>query len=79
MAMTVGQLKELLAELDDEMPVILSQDSEGNGFSPLVDVEPSWYIAETTYSGDRWWPEDDETEEDAPSDAMRAVLLWPVN
>ena len=37
--MNVKELKEAIANLPDEMEVVLQKDSEGNGYSPLSDVD----------------------------------------
>lgn len=51
--MTVGELRELLKNVDDNRIVILASDSEGNYFSPLADVSDGMcYLQTTTWSGD---------------------------
>lgn len=78
--MTVGKLRELLANLPAELPVILSKDGEGNGYSPLADTSRTQYCPETTWSG--WIYDDDadiEDDEDVPSGSVPALVLWPVN
>lgn len=84
-------LAELRAQLDalnlpDDTPVILAKDAEGNGFSPLVEADPGMYLADTTWSGERYLTEEQrlvETNPDewsqAPDDAVPAVFLWPTN
>lgn len=87
--MTLAELRRKLAELDhlpDDTIVILSKDAEGNGFSPLYEVDSSMYQAQTEWSGERYMTEaarqsqadpDDYTK--APSDAVLALCLWPTN
>jgi hypothetical protein len=50
--MTVGELRARLAGFEDDTLVVLSEDSEGNGFSPLADVGRQAYIADSTWSGE---------------------------
>jgi len=35
MTITVKELKEFLATIDDDRIVVLAEDAEGNGYSPL--------------------------------------------
>lgn len=39
MKMTVGELIAQLEKFDGDMQVAMSQDSEGNGFSPYIEAE----------------------------------------
>ncbi len=84
------KVRELIAQLqqcDPDMDVIMSEDEEGNGYSPLCEITEGMYSADSTWSGERYaTPEeiaarDDMTEEDdgAPDGAVRAVFLWPTN
>lgn len=87
--MTLDELRATLAELDHlpgDTPVIMSKDAEGNGFSPLVEVDPGMYLAETTYSGEHYMTEEQRQATDdpdeygkAPEESVRAVFLWPTN
>ncbi|MEV7975382.1 hypothetical protein [Streptomyces sp. NPDC086519] len=84
-------LAELRAQLDalnlpDDTIVILAKDAEGNGHSPLVEVDPGMYLADASWSGERYLTEAQrmaETDPDdwsqAPDDAVPAVFLWPTN
>ena len=74
--MTVGELITELAELPDDMPVVLSRDSEGNEFRPLADVSNGVYEPDGVYSGNVLAEED---EDNASKNAYKAVLLWPIN
>lgn len=86
-AMTVETLREVLDGLPDDMPVILSKDAEGNGFSPLASAGPGRYEPTSTWSGECWPTlqqvlEDGESEWDGipDDDELTAVLvLDPVN
>ncbi|KKN20699.1 hypothetical protein LCGC14_0932710, partial [marine sediment metagenome] len=37
--MNVGELKQAIADMPDDYPVVMSIDPEGNGFNKLCDVE----------------------------------------
>jgi len=86
--MTLAQLREALAALDlpDDTLVVLAKDAEGNGHSPLVEAEHAMYLAESTWSGERYLTEAQRQAEaapdewsEAPDDAVPAVFLWPTN
>lgn len=50
--MTVKELKDAIANLPDNMEVIVQKDAEGNDFSPLYGVDPDVvYVPESTWSG----------------------------
>jgi hypothetical protein len=75
--MTVGDLKNRLAEMSDDLPVILQKDAEGNGYSPL-----SWISREKLYEPESDWSGEvygTESDYDLPENAVRAVVLGPVN
>jgi hypothetical protein len=72
--MKVKELIKLLKKEDPERLVVLSKDAEGNGFSPLDELETRGYIAECTWCGetvdeDRYIGEDCEP----------CLILWPIN
>lgn len=83
--MTVRELIAKLQEYDPEAVVVMSSDREGNGHSPLDEIDASTYVPDTTWSGELWDPEYDEADpedEDAwerPANAVPCVCLWPVN
>ena len=85
--MTVKELKQQLENLPDDMVVILQKDSEGNGYSPLVGIDPDVvYIPDSTWSGDvysmRWTSNDacmSEEEWEEIKSKPRALILYPVN
>jgi hypothetical protein len=88
--MTVGDLRAALADVSDDTLVVLSKDGEGNGFSPLADADTdSMYVPHTTWSGETklktLTPElqaQGFAVEDTAfgfSEAVEAVVLWPVN
>ncbi|UJV42070.1 hypothetical protein [Streptomyces sp. AMCC400023] len=87
--MTLAELRAALAKLDhlpDDTIVILAKDAEGNGFSPLVEADHGMYLADTTWSGERYLTDEQRLAEtnpddysEAPDDAVPAVFLWPTN
>ena len=68
--MKVKELIEHLEKCDPEAMVVMSKDSEGNGFSPLYENSTGRYEAESTWSG-----EYHDDREDLP----KCVCLWPTN
>jgi len=91
MSMTVKDLKEYLNTLSseyDECQVICQKDPEGNGYSPLSDVdENSIYLPDSTWSGEvmdlRWSAHEadmsEEEWEEMKNKYAKCVLLCPVN
>ena len=85
--MTIKDLKEAIANLPNEMEVILQKDSEGNGYSPLSGADAdAVYIPETTWYGDVYfmdWTADDACMTDEEWEGIksnpRALILVPVN
>jgi hypothetical protein len=77
--MKVKQLKEILSEMPDDALVVLAQDAEGNGFSPVGS-----YNTDMKYLPDRHpWRRGQVlagTEVEAGSDkAWPALVLWPTH
>jgi len=85
--MNVGELKEAIANLPDDMEVICQKDAEGNGYSPLYCVDPdAVYIPDSTWSGDvytmSWSAEDADMEEEDWAEIKakpRVLVICPVN
>ena len=85
--MNVKELKEQIANLPDDMEVVLQKDAEGNGYSPLSGADPdAVYIPDSTWSGDVFslvWTADDacmtDDEWNAIKSKPRALILYPVN
>ncbi len=79
--MTVKELIENLKDLPTDMPVIMSKDGGGNGYSPLSALDQAWYVAESTWSGEVY--SDDDLEElrsdGMGSNAEKVVCFWPTN
>jgi hypothetical protein len=86
--MKVKDLIKQLSVLDDDLDVIMSSDSEGNMYSPLIDVVPGiFYVPISNSYGELYYHSelDDNlikegyTEDDvAPSDAIQSVVLYPI-
>lgn len=88
--MTVGQLKKLLAALPDNLVVIMQKDAEGNGYSPLSDVDGinNVYVPDSTWSGEVYYKKltpqlrkagftiEDTYPDD---DGINCVVLSPIN
>lgn len=87
--MTLDELRKQLDDLNlpGDTPVVLARDAAGNGtFSPVCEAEVALYAAESTWSGERYMPEeerlateDPDDYQQAPDDAVPAVFLWPTN
>ena len=73
--MLVKKLRMILEQCPDNYIVILSNDAEGNSYSPLAEVDVVMYVPENTYQGDI--VEDQEEIEEEYKE--NAVALWPVN
>lgn len=89
--MNVGELKDLLSQFPDNIPVLLSSDSEGNSYSPLSDGAEHLYDPRSRYYIEQVYMTNAEldeilasdnkygySEEDrAPEGSISAVVLWP--
>ncbi len=83
---TVGELKKMLSEFSDDLPVILQEDSEGNGYSPLHGADEAMYVPERPWYGEVYMT-NEQVDEDPrysdedrpPEDAIKVVVIWPVN
>ena len=69
--MIISELIEELSKYDSDMEVVLSMDSEGNGFEVLWDVTEVMY--DTRYK-EIFEPEDKEM---LTKDCVRSIVLWP--
>lgn len=49
---TVGKLREMLAEYDDDMPVIVLGEHGQGGETPAYEVAEIWYEPLSTWSGE---------------------------
>lgn len=85
--MTIKELKDKIATLPDDMILIIQEDSEGNRYSPLKDIDTDCvYLPRTLYSGTVYstdWSADDaclsQEEWDAILAAPRCGVLFPIN
>ena len=88
--MLVSELKNILSTIPDEAVVVMSSDGEGNNFSPLSSYthKDIMYVPDSTWSGEIWSEEDerewdgdipDDAEVAPPANAVKCVILWPVN
>lgn len=85
--MIVKELKETIANLPDNMEVIVQKDVEGNGYSPLRGADfDAVYIPETAYYGevyDTKWSADEADMNDEEwkeiKEKPRSLILHPIN
>lgn len=81
MPLTKGQLRQMLdgelGHLPDDTLIVLSKDAGGNALSPLTAIDGGRYLAENTWSGERY-PVNSEQGE-AQEDAVPAIFLWPTH
>jgi hypothetical protein len=82
MAITVGELIETLSKLDKARIVVMSRDSEGNGYSPLAGYESDITFYEK--DGEIWYQklttkmiEHGFSDEDVRTGGKPCVVLWP--
>lgn len=83
--MTVKELKEAIANLPDEMEVILQHDTHGSSYGPLLNIDPDTiYIPETYWFGDVYsiywtFEEANVTEEEWEKIKIKSksLLLYP--
>jgi hypothetical protein len=86
----VSELKRLLDGFDDDATIVMSKDAEGNGFSPLEELNQGIYNPLSTWAGEFWHvtrlnhlPTDEELAEQGlsprPENVELAVCFWPVN
>jgi hypothetical protein len=87
--MTVKKLKKLLAGLDDNTPVLMSRDSEGNSYSPLSGYDEGFvdsvkeYCIESYYSKGYNWEDNGfdskEEWEEYQKKHDKVIVLFPTN
>jgi len=86
--MKVKELIELLGKTNPEREVVISRDSEGNGFSPFSGLSEELYVPYSTWSGEIYIEELTEemrkhgySEEDTygGDDGVKALVFWPIN
>ena len=76
--MKVKELINKLKELDGELKVILSKDSEGNSYSPLWNCIEGFYFPTTSYSGETYFEEDYEDDPEL-KEGEKAIVFFPTN
>ena len=79
--MNVKELRESLAELPDDMEVVLQKDPEGNGYSPLSGADPDSVY---TKDGDVYsmnWTHNEACKSEEEWEEMklrpRTLILYP--
>jgi hypothetical protein len=78
--MTVKELIEMLKDLPQDHQVIMSKDSEGNGFSPMAEsFSRLMYVPDSTWSGEVLSEEDHKEYENEGPFVENCVVLWPTN
>lgn len=71
--MNVKQLRTLLLDYPENLPVLISRDPEGNGFHELVEMGTALAETDETYVTDVYLAVDeDEIENYRP-----VLVLWP--
>ena len=85
--MKVGELIRQLQEYPVETLVVMAEDSEGNGFSPLAEACDALYVPTSTWSGETHAGRKLTSELEAAGygeedcydgdDALDVVMLWP--
>mgnify|MGYP005615571909 FL=1 len=84
-AMTVAELIELLKTVEQDRIVVMSKDSEGNGYSPFSGIFTAAYRADSTWSGEIGLEElTDEDRKQGYSDedvidGVPCIVLQPTN
>jgi hypothetical protein len=64
----------MFADLPDDTPLIVQEDAEGSGFSPLCSAELGVYMPESTWSGHvNYDPDPDDPN------GIKVIVLGPVN
>lgn len=70
--------KDVIARLEDfprDMEVFVSEDPEGNSFSPLEDIDESYFDIDNR---EAYHPDDVESEyEDTPDNLDKVLIIWP--
>lgn len=79
--LTVGQLREQLRDLPDDMPVIVYGEHGQDGESPADSIEQVWYVPESTWGGAvrMIGPDADGDVYEPDGSEVRALWIEPVN
>ena len=85
--MKAAELRKRIADIPDDVEVVIATDAEGNQFKPIDDVSHHFiYVPENAWSGDAYDTTGSAADHDMdPEDweefkrRDRCILLWPVN
>ena len=84
--MNIGELKEYIKDLPDDMEIVVQKDAEGNGYTPMHCADLGWYVPETTWYGDfygaEYTAEDNCMEEDEWAEIKAtpmSMVIAPIN
>ena len=77
--MTVGELRSILAQYGDTLPVIIAKDLEGNDYSPLSEHTYGRYIARNSWSGEVITDLSGEEGFEKYKKSTHVCVLWPTN
>lgn len=75
--MTVGRMIEYLKTLPKDAPIVLSQDSEGNGYKVLTDLGVSGLNPITVLQCGILRDVEVHCEDDNVDDTIQALILYP--
>lgn len=82
--LTVKDLKGIIANLPDDMQVVVQRDSEGNGYNPAYSADPNciWdqheeEILSTNYTGEQNGVYDPEDWEKMLKESPRVLVIAP--
>lgn len=75
--MTVKELIKLLKKTPSDFQVILSKDSEGNGFSPISGHALGFYLPENVFRGDFTDVSCVTFNKDQMEKAQNAIAFYP--
>ena len=85
--MKVKELLSYLQSVDPELEIILQSDADGNGYSPLSEINTDCiYVAENTWSGEvystKWSAEEAWMDPEEWQELLtypKCVVLIPIN
>lgn len=77
--LTVKDLREMLEGLDDDLPVILQRDAEGNGYRLGEGGEQAYYREESSWDGEVMGYDELADWELTLVDVVPCFVIWPIN
>lgn len=77
--LTVKELRELLEGLDDDLPVILQQDAEGNGYRLGYGGEQAYYQEKSSWHGEVMEYDELTAWELTADDVVPCFVIHPIN